>query len=41
MLKFDKLYMSVLILYVINLLKLFKKLVVNLCSRILFTINGE
>ena len=41
MLKFDKLYMSVLILYVINLLKLFKKLVVNLCSRILTTINGE
>ena len=41
MLKFDKLYMSVLILYVINLLKLFKKLVVKLCSRILITINGE
>ena len=41
MLKFDKLYMSVLILCVINLLKLFKKLVVNLCSRKLITINGE
>ena len=41
MLKFDKLYMSVLILCVINLLKLFKKLVVNLFSRKLITINGE
>ena len=41
MLKFDKLYMSVLILCVINRLKLFKKLVVNLCSRKLITINGE
>ena len=41
MLKFDKLYMSVLILCVINLLKLFEKLVVNLCSRKLITINGE